>query len=145
VPDEKSIGVTANLKGFLETMGYAEMIEAATSPAAESLRHICENLGIKRMMESFRVDGAVLRASLRPIEELRLVVGPREEVHRQQELVLKAMVPIEAVRRQQELMLKAMGPMRGSPTAGGGSPTAGVNAQGHGANRRGLPTAGIIA
>jgi hypothetical protein len=63
---------------------------AAVRPASEALRHIYENPGIERMLESIRVNEATMRAALGPVEELRkqhesvmrAALGPMEELRR---------------------------------------------------------------
>lgn len=58
--DEKTIKAILDLQKSLDTSRYAEIV-AAVRPASEALRHIYENPGIERMLESIRVNEATIR------------------------------------------------------------------------------------
>jgi len=88
--DDKSIKTILDIQKSLNKPRYAEMIEAATRPASAALRHLYENPGIERMLESIRVNEAAMRAAL----------GPLDEIRRQHESLMRSSLgPLEDLRR----------------------------------------------
>jgi hypothetical protein len=89
VSDEKSIKSILDLQKSLDTSRYADIMDASRR-ASEALRHIYENPGIERMMESIRASEATMRA----------VLGPTEELQKQHEAIMRASLgPMEELRR----------------------------------------------
>ena len=90
MPDDKSTDTALNIRKSLDMSRYADIIGAARSPASEALRHLYENPGIERMLESIRAGDAVIRAALGPLDEIqrqhnsliRTYLGPLDDLRR---------------------------------------------------------------
>lgn len=85
--DDKTIKTILDMQKSLDTSRLTETVQACAR-ASEALRHIYENPGIERMMESIRASEAAMRVALGPAEELRkqhealmrVSIGPMEEL-----------------------------------------------------------------
>lgn len=85
--DKTMLKAILDMQKSLDTSSFAEMAQAAAR-ASEELRHVYENPGMERMMESIRASEAAMRLAIGPVEELRkqhealmrVSIGPMEEM-----------------------------------------------------------------
>ena len=68
--DKTMLKAILDMQKSLDTSSFAEMAQAAAR-ASEELRHVYENPGMERMMESIRASEAAMRLAIGPVEELR--------------------------------------------------------------------------
>ena len=86
--DEKTIKIILDMQKSLDTSRFTEIVQVSER-ASEALRHIYENPGIERMMESIRASESAMRVALGPVSEemrkqhetlMRVSIGPMEEL-----------------------------------------------------------------
>ena len=95
--EEKTLKAILAIQKSLDTSPFAEIAQASTR-TSEALRHIYENPGMERMMESIQASEVAMR----------LTLGPAEELRKQHEALMRVCIgPME------ELRLAALGPALG--------------------------------
>jgi Swt1-like HEPN len=97
VSEEKTLKAILAIQKSLDTSPFAEIAQASTR-TSEALRHIYENPGMERMMESIQASEVAMR----------LTLGPAEELRKQHEALMRV-----SIRPMEELRLAALGPALG--------------------------------